>query len=206
MGLFILGGPFVFQEVIDMWNEPSKERLAKIPRLYETEHVSIRDKLIHLHFFLGESDWYICEFDRMDTFFGFCILNNNLEMAEWGYVSFSELKSIKIQGWLEVDCELEEHWDIKKAIDIAKIRVAHGWPQNNAAGKDFSNENELIMKVKAGHFRCFQDLFSEVTSPYSDFFGVDPGPVWRKAHERNNTESISTNGGTQRNDRQGIIH
>ena len=35
-----------------MWNEPSKERLAKIPRLYETERIPLKDKLIHLHFLL----------------------------------------------------------------------------------------------------------------------------------------------------------
>ena len=42
-----------------MWNEPSKERLAKIPRLYETENTRLQDKLIHLHFFIGACDWFI---------------------------------------------------------------------------------------------------------------------------------------------------
>ena len=41
-----------------MWNEPSKERLSKIPRLYETENVRPQDKLVHLHFFIGGCDWY----------------------------------------------------------------------------------------------------------------------------------------------------
>ena len=35
-----------------MWNEPSKERLAKIPKLYETENIPLPDKLIYLHFFI----------------------------------------------------------------------------------------------------------------------------------------------------------
>jgi len=58
---------------------------------------------------------------------GFCIINNDYEMAEWGYVSLSELRSIKIDGWLEIDCELEELWEVKKARDIDKIRIAQGW-------------------------------------------------------------------------------
>lgn len=111
-----------------MWNVPTKEKLETIPRLYETEPVSLKDKLIYLHFFIGGSDWYVCEFDGDDTFFGFCILNNDLEMAEWGYVSFSELISIKINGWLEVDCEIEEFWKVKKASLIEKICIAQGWP------------------------------------------------------------------------------
>jgi hypothetical protein len=44
-------------------------------------------------------------------------------MAEWGYVSFSELKSLKINGWLEVDCEIEEVWKVRKASEIDKIRI-----------------------------------------------------------------------------------
>lgn len=42
-----------------MWNEPGREQLSKIPRLYGTENVSLKDKLIYLHFFIGECDWYI---------------------------------------------------------------------------------------------------------------------------------------------------
>ena len=66
-----------------MWNEPSKERLAKIPRLYETEDTRLQDKLIHLHFFIGGCDWYIGEYDGEDLFWGFAILNEDYEMAEW---------------------------------------------------------------------------------------------------------------------------
>ena len=105
-----------------MWNEPSKERLAKIPRLYETENQPIKDKLIHLHFFIGGCDWYIAEYDGEDLFFGYAILNGDYENAEWGYISFSELKEIKLNGWLEVDCELEEFWKVKKASEIQNIK------------------------------------------------------------------------------------
>ena len=110
-----------------MWNIPSKERLAKIPKLYETEHIPLREKLTHLHFFIGGCDWFIAEFDGKDLFWGFAILNNDYQMAEWGYVSFSELKSIKLNGWIEVDCELEGIWKVRKASQIDKIGIAHGW-------------------------------------------------------------------------------
>jgi hypothetical protein len=113
-----------------MWNEPNKERLEKLPKLYETEHIPLKDKLIHLHFFIGGCDWYIAEFDGKDLFWGFAILNNDYQMAEWGYISFSELKSIIVNGWIEVDCELEEIWRVKKASEIQKIRTAQGWQKN----------------------------------------------------------------------------
>ena len=105
-----------------MWSIPSQERLDRIPRLYDTEDISLKDKIIHLHFFLAGCDWYIAEYDGDDLFFGYAILNGDMDCAEWGYISFGELKSLKI-GFLEVDCELEELWGVKKASDIKQIRI-----------------------------------------------------------------------------------
>ena len=130
-----------------MWNIPTKESLDKIPKLYETEHVPLKDKEILLHFFIGGSDWFICEYDGKDLFFGFAILNNDYQYAEWGYVSFSELTSIKINGWLEIDCELEEHWKPKKASEIEKIRIAHGWLLEGDNQMAPTGETELIRKA-----------------------------------------------------------
>lgn len=112
-----------------MWNTPSQQRLDTIPRLYGTENIPAPDKEIHLHFFIGGCDWYICEYDGEDIFFGFCILNSDYQNAEWGYVSFSELRSIKID-WLEVDCVHEEYWQITKASQIENICIAQGWECN----------------------------------------------------------------------------
>jgi len=49
-------------------------------------------------------------------------LNSDYYNAEWGYFSFRELKEFKVMGWLEVDCDLEENWTIRKASEIANIR------------------------------------------------------------------------------------
>jgi hypothetical protein len=103
-----------------MWNTPTEKRLSKIPRLYETEHLQLKDKLIHLHFFIGGCDWYIAEYDGEDTFWGYAILNGDTEMAEWGFISFSELRAINI-GYAEIDCEL--NWRIKPASEVCKIRI-----------------------------------------------------------------------------------
>jgi len=110
-----------------MWNEPTKARLQKIPKLYETEDTPLEEKYIHLHFFLAGCDWYVAEFDGDDLFWGFVILNNDYEMAEWGYISFRELKDLETCHGFEVDCELPEYWEVKKARDIEKIRRCMGW-------------------------------------------------------------------------------
>ncbi len=110
-----------------MWNIPTEERLARIPKLYQTENIPLKDKLIYLHFFIAGCDWYISEYDGEDLFWGFAVLNNDFQNAEWGYISFSELKAIRIHDCLEIDCELEEYWQVRKASEIDKVRIAHGW-------------------------------------------------------------------------------
>ena len=107
-----------------MWNKPSHEKLSTLPKLYETETTPFKDKVIHLHFFIGSSDFYLVEFDGEDLFWGFSILNGDLQMAEWGYSSFYELKSISVRG-LEVDCDL--HWITRPANQIPLICKAQRW-------------------------------------------------------------------------------
>jgi len=103
-----------------MWNIPSKEKLASIPDLCETENIPIEEKLVHLHFFIGSCDWWITEFDGKDTFFGFACLGDPA-MAEWGYLSFRELKNATA-GPLEVDREV--NWKIKPVKEIPRLKEA----------------------------------------------------------------------------------
>ncbi len=108
-----------------MWNEPSKEDLEAIPSLYSTENIPLKEKMIYEHFFIGGCDWYVTEYDPEDQlFFGFAILNNDLEMAEWGYISFKELKDLKV-SFLEVDRDL--YFTPTRAESVEKIRLAQRW-------------------------------------------------------------------------------
>lgn len=108
-----------------MWNEPTLKQLERIPKLYSTENVPLKEKVIHMHFFIGGCDWYVAEFTWTDNlFFGFAILNNDYEMAEWGYFSLAELASIK-QSFVEVD--RDKNWRPCKAIEVDKICKAQNW-------------------------------------------------------------------------------
>ena len=108
-----------------MWNRPGPEELAKIPVFYSTEKVPLKEKMIHMHFFLGGCDWYAAEYDpESRIFFGFAILNDDLEMAEWGYFSLQELCDLKVE-FLEVDRDL--HFEPQKAMGIERIKRAERW-------------------------------------------------------------------------------
>ncbi len=132
-----------------MWNIPSQERLNRIPRLYATESTPLESKLVFLHFFIGGSEWYVCEFDGDDLFFGYAILNDDHPNAEWGYFSFSELEDISING-IEVDCEPESLWPPKPVSEIPRImwgRVAISRPICKLVGED-GNVFNLIAIVR----------------------------------------------------------
>lgn len=106
-----------------MWNKPAKEDLSIIPALYETNNIPINEKVIYMHFFIGGSDWYVAEYSPEERlFFGFAILNNDYEMAEWGYFGFDELCNIKVNGFLEVDRDL--YFSPVKANEIENIKKA----------------------------------------------------------------------------------
>lgn len=113
-----------------MWNKPADAELSGLPAFYSSESTPTKEKVVHMHFFLGGCDWYACEYSPEEKlFFGFVILNNDYEMAEWGYFSLDELASITVK-WLEVDRDL--HWKSRKAIEIEKIRKAQGWADKEA--------------------------------------------------------------------------
>ena len=110
-----------------MWNEPTPEEMKTIPRLYRTESCALKNKLIYLHFFIAGCDWYIAEFDGNDLFWGFAILNSDYQNAEWGYIPFSELKSLDLL-YLEVDRDL--YWRIRPAREVDNILRCHPhWKQ-----------------------------------------------------------------------------
>lgn len=108
-----------------MWNKPSIGELNKLPDFYSTEGVSPKEKMIHIHFFIRGCDWYAAEYSPEEQcFFGFAILNNDLQNAEWGYFSLMELCELKID-FVEVDRDL--HFSSCKAIEIENICKAEGW-------------------------------------------------------------------------------
>lgn len=106
-----------------MWNTPTKEQLSTIPMLYATDFIQPAYKKVFMHFFIGDCDWYIVEYDGDDLFYGFAILNGDYINAEWGYISFSDLKSIKI-GYAEIDNDL--YWKVKRTSEIEKIKKCRG--------------------------------------------------------------------------------
>jgi hypothetical protein len=94
--------PAAFEKVFKRLNDS----VAKIPDLYATDDLPLHP--LNLHYFLGGSDWYLSEYSKAeDIFFGYVILNNDLNNSEWGYVSRPELISLEFpERFLMINLDL----------------------------------------------------------------------------------------------------
>jgi len=87
--------------------ENLEAQIKQLPKLYATEKV--KNKIVHLHYFYGGSDWFINEgsFDGDDyLFYGYVVLNGDTQNSEYGYITRDELvDSSKV--------ELDFFWETK---------------------------------------------------------------------------------------------
>ncbi len=108
------------EELSEVINRLNNE-INSIPKLYTTEKeyngykksISENEEPMSFnqfakakaHFFIGGSDWYILEWDGQDTLWGYVILNGDLQNAEYGYTSLSELHSIRANKFIGVELD-----------------------------------------------------------------------------------------------------
>lgn len=94
------------------------ENVSLVPDLYGQDKKG-KEAVAYLHYFLGGSDWYITEYNEEEyTAFGFVVLNQDWQMAEFGYISMQELtKSMPLN---RPSIELDFYWEpatINEIID-----------------------------------------------------------------------------------------
>lgn len=107
-----------------MWAKPTKADLASMPKLGETDGKSNATTIVQGHFFVAGCDWFVTEYDPVDRlFFGFAILNGDYQMAEWGYISLTELEELNV-SFMQVD--YDKHWDKPQVQHVEKIKLGGG--------------------------------------------------------------------------------
>jgi len=61
--------------------------------------VATAHKVIHLHYFVRDCDWWVCEYDpATGDAFGYARLHGDDTNAKWGYVNLPELEALHQQG------------------------------------------------------------------------------------------------------------
>lgn len=95
------------------------ERITNMPVTYEQDGKG-DEAIVHLHYFLGQTDWWITEKDMTgdgrQQAFGFACLNGWTDCAELGYISIEDL--------IEVGAELDLYWTPKTLGEVRKALAA----------------------------------------------------------------------------------
>lgn len=101
------------KHIADMGKQLYKNRNGKS---YNKE-TGVHDKGF-IHYFLGNSDWYISEIDENNIAFGYAVLNGDTETAEFGEIDLNELRSLKLNGIIEpeVDLYINDSQSMEQAI------------------------------------------------------------------------------------------
>jgi hypothetical protein len=77
----------------------------KLPKLYETEEIATKDKVVQVKFFCPWNSWtwYGVEFNpETNIFFGYV----DGHYGEWGYFNLDELKSITHWSTLKIERDM----------------------------------------------------------------------------------------------------
>lgn len=94
-----------------------------IPPLYATEATPAEDKVVCARLFAlaSAATWYVAEFDpEQGLAFGYADLGDPTS-AEWGYIDFRELESLRWLGGPRV--ELDRHFTPTRFTDLKEVQV-----------------------------------------------------------------------------------
>jgi hypothetical protein len=90
-----------------------------LPVLYANEKKSLDDAVVVVKFFSpygnGRMTWYVTEFDGEDRMFGYVDLGQG---GEWGYMSLSEIESLRVFGGRLQAVERDTSWKPTRFGDI----------------------------------------------------------------------------------------
>ena len=95
----------------------TKEIERKLPKLYGTEKIPLRDKVAQVKYFVpwGSWSWYGIEYDPSERlFYGYV----DGDYPEYGYFSLDELESVK--GPFGLKIERDYHFAPTKMSEIEK--------------------------------------------------------------------------------------
>lgn len=59
-----------------------------------------------IHYFIGSSDWYVCEVDEDNVGFGFAIINGDTQNAEYGYIDLNDVTTLTLNGFIQTELDI----------------------------------------------------------------------------------------------------
>lgn len=122
--------PMQQQALFEMEN--SEEREFFVEKILELDDIlasstkqqdkPLMDSMVKMHFFYGDTDWFILDYQpKSKTFFGYVILNGDVEMSEAGYISIADLHSVK-------RVEMDFYWNETTLLKALNSRYPSDFP------------------------------------------------------------------------------
>jgi hypothetical protein len=157
--------------------------IRTMPSTFGQKDIDDADKIIYLHYFYSGNDWYVTEKDKgspddkkfgilpQSQASGYVILDNDIQMAEWGYISIPVLKK---HGRIELDFhfepqsfkevinkkypEPEPEKPNKKYIPDDNISTIDGWVESYVKDKLYWKKRFVFNKNQIDYFNAILEL------------------------------------------------
>ena len=95
---------------------PPKAVIEKIPPLYSQDHIPLAEQTVHVHYFYGNCDWYILEYDpETGIAFGAASLGYGYELGSMDLVEMGTTPA----GYTAIEREVD--WQPRAVKDIPAL-------------------------------------------------------------------------------------
>ena len=104
-----------------MFDELQENDFLILPDLWANGHLPNLDKIVGMHLFSYQTDWFFCEYNpAVRNAYGMMVLHADFDNAKWGYFTFPELEDIH-------NNIMEIHWNKnftpRSVRDLRPLRV-----------------------------------------------------------------------------------
>lgn len=167
-----------------------------------------------IHYFIGSSDWYVCEVDEDNVGFGYAILNGDIQNAEYGYIDLNEVTTLTLNGFIQTELDIynddsismehaivEKYPELRNELFEESVDLADRFKSENI-GTDNKKLAEYIIKHPLSSLDISADVVKQLgevakqinnyvehgTLPKNQRFSLPNSPTYLKALGADDTE------------------
>lgn len=167
-----------------------------------------------IHYFIGSSDWYVCEVDEDNVGFGYAILNGDIQNAEYGYIDLNEVTTLTLNGFIQTELDIynddsismehaivEKYPELRNELLEESVDLADRFKSENI-GTDNKKLAEYIIKHPLSSLDISADVVKQLgevakqinnyvehgTLPKNQCFSLPNSPTYLKALGADDTE------------------
>ena len=167
-----------------------------------------------IHYFIGNSDWYVSEVDEDNMGFGFAIVNGDTQNAEYGYIDLNEVTTLTLNGFTQTELDIynddsismehaivEKYPELRNELLEESVDLADSFKSENI-GTDNKKLAEYIIKHPLSSLDISADVVKQLdevakqinnyvehgTLPKNQRFSLPNSPTYLKALGADDTE------------------